>query len=174
MMKLSDPRIRNVTPAFRSQPGRIGNFLLTLGIMALSFFFYEMGLFGGVEGPLNPEQIGTTLARAGMTRVHLGAILLSVAFYALTWNWVLNAWYRRTGMRMTCTHAGGEDYASCGAPARREKSTERKTGKGRIYYLCSKGHRCSQADFHPIIKGAISNSVWPCCLLFSLAILFGF
>lgn len=171
-MKSTDLKIRNSTPASRPQSGRIGNFMLTLGIMALSFFFYELGLFGGVQGPLNPEQLGATLARAGITRLHLAMFFLFCSFYALTWNWVLNAWHRRNGNRLTCIHAGEEDCGPCGAPVRRQRRTGGKIGRDRIFFLCSNGHRCSQADFHPVTKGALSNCIWTCCLLFALAFIF--
>jgi hypothetical protein len=39
--------------------------------MGICFPLYYLGLFGGVEGPLNPEQLGTSLANMGLSKVHM-------------------------------------------------------------------------------------------------------
>lgn len=71
------------------------NFGLTMVVMGISFGLYYLGLFGGVEGPLQPEHIGDKLAAMGFSGCHLLCLFLLLTVVAATWNWLYNAMGRR-------------------------------------------------------------------------------
>lgn len=70
---------------------RVRSFGLTLVIMGISFGLYYLGLFGGVEGPLQPVHIGDKLAAMGFSSRHLLCLFLLLTVVAVTWNWLYNA-----------------------------------------------------------------------------------
>lgn len=70
---------------------RLQNFGLSMIVMGASFLLYYMGLFGGVEGPLEPARIGDTLASMGVSNYHVLGICLLFMVISLTWNHVYNA-----------------------------------------------------------------------------------
>lgn len=70
---------------------RLQNFGLSMIVMGISFLLYYMGLFGGVEGPLEPAKIGDTLASLGVSNYHILGICLLLMIISLTWNHVYNA-----------------------------------------------------------------------------------
>jgi hypothetical protein len=148
---------------------RMGNFLLTLGIMVLSFVFYSLGLFGEVEGPLTPARLGDTLAALGVTKRHIVALLLAASFFSAIWNRLFNALYRKMGARLVCTHKETEQGPTCGAAVKREEVV-RHHQQVRIRYVCGKGHRCRQPDFKTFEKGPVSRSIALCSIVFLAAI----
>jgi hypothetical protein len=151
---------------------RLHNFGLTLVIMGASFILYYLGLFGTVEGPLTPGNLGTALAGLGVTRQHVIMVLLSVLIGALSWNWVFNLTSLAIGNRLTCKAGvnGGDDV--CGAPVKRSRRVSRRSGQTMVEYVCSCGHRRAEAHFHPLRKGSVSNTVWMACLAFVLIAIF--
>lgn len=90
---------------------RLQNFGLSMIVMGASFLLYYLGLFGGVEGPLEPARIGDNLASLGISNYHvLGACLLFMII-SLTWNHVYNAcqrilWRNDTGSRFPRVRKG--------------------------------------------------------------------
>ena len=50
---------------------RLRSFGISMIVMGISFVFYYLGLFGTVEGPLNPDRIGMTLAGMGVEKWHV-------------------------------------------------------------------------------------------------------
>jgi len=160
------------------QPGpglpqrRMGNFLLTVGVMLLSFFLYDLGLFGGVEGPLNPAKIGIYLDGLGMTRRHVLMMSLSFLIFSATWNWIYNFVSYRIGERLTCLKPGPDGNELCGARVKREKVVSKVTGKEQIRYVCTCGHRSDKAHFHPVVKGTVSHCMWVMSLVLCCIVLF--
>ncbi|MFO7652917.1 MAG: hypothetical protein R6X25_03745 [Candidatus Krumholzibacteriia bacterium] len=59
------------------------------GGMLFCFVLHDLGLFGGVEGPLQPGRIGARLAAAGVGRGDLLALLGGFTLLAGTWNWLV-------------------------------------------------------------------------------------
>jgi hypothetical protein len=156
------------------QPGRgfvrsrLHNFGLTMVVMGASFFLYYLGLFGTVDGPLTPANMGTALSGMGVTRYHVIMVLLSVLIFAISWNWVFNLTSALIGSRMTCKAADKNGDGFCGAPVKRTRHISKRTGQTVVEYVCPSGHRRSEAHFHPIKKGSVSNTVWMACLAFVL------
>lgn len=139
-------------------------------VMVVCFPLYSMGLFGTVEGPLNPKNMGDVLAGLGVTQQH--SLLLFVTFFiiALSWNWIYNLVSLAAGSRLTCSrpNAGG---GSCGGEAKRtrEKDENRNTI---VRYRCGRGHLRPDAHFHPVKKGTYSHVLWVVSLAFCLIVLF--
>jgi hypothetical protein len=156
------------------QPGRgfvrsrLHNFGLTMVVMGASFFLYYLGLFGTVDGPLTPANMGTALSGMGVTRHHVIMVLLSILIFAISWNWVFNLTSVLIGSRMTCKAADKNGDGFCGAPVKRTRHISKRTGQTVVEYVCPSGHRRSEAHFHPIKKGSVSNTVWMACLAFVL------
>ncbi len=170
MKSIPSPEISEGRPVSRNSAQRLGNFFLSLGIMALSFVFYSLGLFGDVEGPLNPARLGSTLAALGLTKQHLIALLLTLSIFATVWDRLFNAVYRRTGARRICAYKEKDQPKPCGSAVKRETNTRRQTDQTRVRYVCEKGHRCAESDFKPWCKGPLSRSVGLCSLVFLTAI----
>lgn len=148
---------------------RLHNFGLTMVVMGASFILYYLGLFGTVDGPLTPANMGTALAGLGVTQRHVIMVLLSILIFALSWNWVFNLTSAFIGARMTCKATQkGVDGGLCGAPVKRTRHVSKRTGQTVVEYVCPNGHRRSEAHFHPIKKGSVSNTVWMACLAFVL------
>ena len=59
-------------------------------VMGGSFFLYYLGLFGNVQGPLTPGNIGEFLAGMGVAKIHVLVFFLSFFIIALTWNHIFN------------------------------------------------------------------------------------
>jgi hypothetical protein len=145
---------------------RLYNFGLTMVVMGASFVLYYMGLFGTVDGPLTPANMGATLSGLGVTQRHVIIMLLSLLIGAVSWNWIFNLTSAMIGARMTCTATGKDGNECCGLPAKRIRLVSRRSGREVITYVCEDGHRRSEAHFHPLRKGAMSNTVWMACLAF--------
>lgn len=71
---------------------RLQNFGLSMIVMGASFLLYYLGLFGGVEGPLEPAKIGDTLASLGVSNYHVLGTCLGFMLISLTWNHVYNTY----------------------------------------------------------------------------------
>jgi len=150
---------------------RLLRFCLSMLVMAICFPLYYMGLFGGVAGPLNPARIGDQLAGMGVTRTHFMLLFLSFLIIAVSWNWIYNLVSLLVGSRLTCKRSLSDDSV-CGAPVRRGKTVDRKTGRSVAQYICAKGHKRPDAHFHPVRKGTVSHSVWVLSLIFCLIVFF--
>jgi len=145
---------------------------LSILMMVLCFPLYYLGLFGTVEGPLNPARIGDALAAMDVTQTHVIGFLVAAAIIAATWNWVYNQISLMIGARLTCKRGMDDEGAVCGAAVRRSWAVDRKTGQRVARYVCSLGHKRSEAHFHPVKKGHASHALWAICLGFIVIVLF--
>lgn len=152
---------------------RLHNFGLTMVVMGASFIFYYLGLFGTVDGPLTPANIGDALSTMGVTQRHVIIMLLSILVGALSWNWIFNLTSLVVGNRMTCKVGSEGTDDTCGAPVKRVRHVSRRTGRTVVDYVCSCGHRRNEAHFHPVKKGSVSNTVWLACLAFVIIAFLG-
>jgi NO-binding membrane sensor protein with MHYT domain len=152
---------------------RLQYFGLTMVVMGISFILYYLGFFGSVDGPLTPAKLGATLSGLGVTQRHVIVILLSLLIGAVSWNWVFNIVSALIGARMTCTARGKGSDGFCGLPAKRNRLVSKRSGQVVMTYVCDCGHRQSEAHFHPLKKGAVSNTVWIACLAFVIIAFFG-
>ena len=140
--------------------------------MVVCFPLYYAGLFGGVDGPLNPARIGSHLASMGVSRTHAMLLFLSFLIIAVSWNWTFNLVSMAIGSRLTCKRVWGHGGRFCGAPVKRTKVKHKKTGNNIVRYLCTEGHQRPDAHFHPVKKGAVSHCVWLVSLAFCIIVLF--
>ncbi|WP_299983826.1 hypothetical protein [Desulfobacula sp.] len=69
---------------------RTRNFGLSMVVMGVSFFLYYLGLFGNVDGPLAPGNIGKSMAEMGVEKIHMLTFFLSFFIIAMTWNHIFN------------------------------------------------------------------------------------
>ena len=146
---------------------RLHSFGLTMIVMGISFGLYYLGLFGTVEGPLTPANMGATLSGLGVTQRHVIMVLISILIFAVSWNWIFNLSSVLAGARMTCkAMKKGDDNGLCGAPVKRTRRDSKRTGKRVVEYVCPCGHRRADAHFHPLKKGSMGNTVWMACLAF--------
>lgn len=152
---------------------RLQYFGLTMVIMGASFILYYLGLFGTVEGPLTPANMGTALSEVGITQRHVIVVLLSLLVAAVSWNWVFNLTSLAMGHRMTCKASPKSAADFCGAPVKRSHFVSKRTGRKIVEYVCPCGHRRTEAHFHPVKKGTVSNTAWVACLIFVAIALFG-
>ena len=160
--------------AVRAQPKRHGsiqnraqNFGLTMIVMGAGFILYYLGLFGGVEGPLQPERIGDHLATMGFSDRHLLAGFLLLMVLALTWNWIYNAFNRLVGRRMICGFPGkGVDDICAETVVKRNN-----TGSG-VSYMCAAGHQGSKVHLRVVKKGTVGHFLWMMWLIFSAIVFY--
>lgn len=142
---------------------RLYRFGLTMIVMGASFGLYYLGLFGGVDGPLNPDRIGEKLAALGFSNRHLLTVLMVFLVVAIIWNWLYNALNRFFGRRMTCSLRLKDTQALCALPVRRDSSGQ---------FVCSAGHRCHSARFNPVKKGTVAHFIWMMFLIFSAMVFY--
>jgi len=148
---------------------RLIRFCISMLVMAVCFPLYYLGLFGSVEGPLNPARIGDQLAVMGVTRTHAMVLFLSFLIIAVSWNWIYNLVSLLMGSRLTCKRMLSGDTV-CGAPVKRSKIINKKTGQRVPQYSCSKGHKRPDAHFHPVRKGTVSHTIWVMSLVFCVIV----
>ena len=151
---------------------RLIRFCLSMLVMVVCFPLYYLGLFGSVEGPLNPARIGDTLAGMGVTQTHSMVLFLSFSIFAVSWNWIYNAVSLWMGSRLTCNRKTDEDGTACGAVVKREKAMHKKTGQVTMRYVCAKGHNRPDAHCHPVKKGTFSHTLWVTSLCFCIIVFF--
>ena len=152
---------------------RLKNFGTTMMVMGASFICYYLGLFGNVEGPLQPEKLGEALSGFGISQRHMLIAFLVLTIIAITWNWILNLVCFLTGARRTCIKVTGTGGKTCGAPVTNiQKNSFRKSGTPGIQYVCVHGHKCFKADFHAVKKGVVGHTLWALFLTFSIMVLF--
>ncbi len=154
---------------FRKRLRSLGYSMIAMGIC---FPLYYLGLFGGVKGPLNPDQLGRSLANMGLSKVHMLVFFISLMVFATTWNWVYNLVSLVMGARFTCAKKMDKTGEPCGAPVTRKRFVSKRTGLPVTEYLCERGHRCPEAHFHPVKKGSVSHCLWMISLAFCLIVLF--
>jgi len=140
-------------------------------VMVICFPLYYLGLFGSVDGPLNPGRIGNSLSGIGVTKTHSMVFFLSFLIMALTWNWIYNLVSYLRGGRLTCNKMD-EEGKPCGARTERKKVVHRKTGERVPQYVCAQGHKRPDAHFHPVQKGTVSHTVWVMVLFFCVIVFF--
>ncbi|MBN2125180.1 MAG: hypothetical protein JW821_12855 [Deltaproteobacteria bacterium] len=151
---------------------RLRGLLASILVMAVCFPLYYLGLFGSVEGPLNPAQMGSGLADAGVSLVHLQWASVLVFVAAVSWNWLFNGVCLLLGRRFTCVQRTTGAEGLCGAPViRRISRNKGKDGPGKPYE-CSEGHRAREAHFHPVKKGAFAHTLWVLTLLFCVILFY--
>ena len=141
-------------------------------VMIVCFPLYYLGLFGSVDGPLNPARIGDVLAVRGVTQTHCMVIFASFLIMAVSWNWIYNMVSLWLGSRLTCTRKIDGDATPCGAPVKREKLAHKKTGHMVVRYVCTEGHKLPDAHFHPVKKGTVSHTLWVTSLCFFIIVFF--
>jgi hypothetical protein len=151
---------------------RLIRFCLSMLTMVVCFPLYYLGLFGSVEGPLNAASIGETFAGMGVTQAHGMVFFLSLLMIAVSWNWIFNAVSYAMGSRLTCNRKMDTDGTVCGAPVKREKVLQKKTGHVTVRYACSEGHLRQDAHFHPVKKGTFSHTLWVISLCFCVIVFF--
>lgn len=159
-------------PSYGFIRSRLQYFGLTMVVMGASFILYYLGLFGTVEGPLTPSHMGDVLSAMGVTQRHVIIVLFSILIFAFSWNWVFNLTSLVAGNRMTCLAKGKDADDVCGAPVKRSRHVSKRTGGTVVEYVCAHGHRRSSAHFHPLKKGAVSNTVCLACISFVLIAVF--
>jgi len=150
---------------------RLIRFCLSMLVMVLCFPLYYLGLFGGVEGPLNPARIGESLAGMGVTRTYSAVFFITLLIIAVSWNWIFNLVSYLAGARLTCNKLDDEGKP-CGARAERRKAVHKKTGERVSQYVCSEGHKRPEAHFHPVQKGTFSHTLWVMASIFCVIVLF--
>ena len=148
---------------------RLVRMSLSTVVMILCFPLYYLGLFGSVEGPLNPARIGDSLAGMGVTKTHSLVFFLSFLIIAVSWNWIYNIVSLLMGHRLTCNKLD-EEGKPCGARVERRKVEQKKTGQKVTQYVCANGHKRPDAHFHPIRKGMVSHTVWLVALTFCVVV----
>ena len=148
---------------------RLVRMSLSTVVMLLCFPLYYLGLFGSVEGPLNPARIGDFLAGMGVTKTHSLVFFLSFLIIAVSWNWIYNIVSLLVGARLTCNKAD-EEGKPCGARVERRKVEQKKTGQKVAQYVCANGHKRPDAHFHPVQKGMVSHTVWLVALTFCVVV----
>jgi hypothetical protein len=80
---------------------RTQHFGLSMVVMGVSFFLYYLGLFGNVDGPLAPGQIGESLSGMGVEKTHMLIFFLSFFIVAMTWNHLFNLVIYITGSKVS-------------------------------------------------------------------------
>ena len=140
-------------------------------VMILCFPLYYLGLFGSVEGPLNPARIGDALGSMGVKKTHAFVFFLSFLIIAVSWNWIYNIVSLLMGHRLTCNRLD-EEAKPCGARVERRKVEQKKTGQRVTQYVCANGHKRPDAHFHPVQKGRFSHTVWLVALTFCVVVFF--
>ena len=93
---------------------RLFNFGVTMIVMSICFPLYYLGLFGNVEGPLQPARLGERLASMGVSKTHMLALFLSFLIISVTWNWIYNLVSLLIGSRLICFKKVGHEGAACG------------------------------------------------------------
>lgn len=150
---------------------RLFRLFLSFLVLLICLPFYHLGLFGSVEGPLNPARIGESLAGMGVTRTHSAVFFITVLIIAVSWNWIFNLVSHLAGARLTCNKLDDEGKP-CGARAERRKVVHKKTGERVYQYVCTEGHKRAEAHFHPVRKGTFSHTLWAMALIFCVIVLF--
>ncbi|PKN61655.1 MAG: hypothetical protein CVU57_28335 [Deltaproteobacteria bacterium HGW-Deltaproteobacteria-15] len=150
---------------------RLIRFCLSMIVFILCLPLYHAGLFGTVDGPLNPARMGESLAGMGVTRTHSALFFLSILIIAVAWNWIFNLVSYFAGARLTCNKAD-EEGLPCGARVERRKVIQKKTGQSVPQYVCEKGHKRPDAHFHPVQKGTASHTIWVIAAVFCGIVLF--
>ena len=140
-------------------------------VMGFCFPLYYLGLFGTVDGPLNPAQLGAKFADMGVSKTHMLVFFLSFMNIAVTWNWIFNLMSIAIGSRLTCNKTDKEG-TPCGAPVKRIKVVHKKTGSVTPLYVCSHGHKRPEAHFHPVKKGTFSHTLWVISLFFCIIVFY--
>ena len=148
---------------------RLVRMSLSTVVMILCFPLYYLGLFGSVEGPLNPARIGDFLAGMGVTKTHSLIFFPSFLIIAVSWNWIYNIVSLLMGSRLTCKKLD-EEGKPCGARVERRKVEQKKTGQKVAQYVCANGHKRPDAHFHPVQKGMVSHTVWLVALTFCVVV----
>lgn len=83
--------------ASRPAPHPLRRLGLSCLSMGLGFGLYYLGLFGRVEGPLQPERLAAGLRGAGVTRGDVVLALGTATLLALTWDRLWNLGRRLRG-----------------------------------------------------------------------------
>jgi hypothetical protein len=150
---------------------RLFRMFASMLVMVLCFPLYYLGLFGSVEGPLNPARIGDSLAGMGVTKTHSLVFFLSFLIISVSWNWIYNIVSLLLGSRLTCNKAD-EEGKPCGARVERRKVEQKKTGQKVAQYVCANGHKRPDAHFHPVQKGMVSHTIWLVALTLCVVVFF--
>ncbi|MEJ2723923.1 MAG: hypothetical protein P8175_04615, partial [Deltaproteobacteria bacterium] len=98
---------------------------LSILVMLICFPLYYLGFFGGVEGPLNPSEIGDALARMGVTKTQSMIFFPTLLIVSVSWNWIYNLVSLVMGARLTCNKADDRGHP-CGASVKRSKAIRKK------------------------------------------------
>ena len=148
---------------------RLVHFGITMIVMGVCFFLYYAGFFGGVDGPLNPAQVGEHLSASGVSKTHLIIMAAVLVLLSLSWNWIFNLICLGLGRRLTCSRVD-EHGNICGAAVRRQAVPQKKNSRQTNGYVCAHGHTQSKAHFHPIQKGTIGHMLWVTSLILAVIV----
>lgn len=151
---------------------RLIRFCASLLVMVICFPLYYLGLFGSVEGPLNPAHLGEKLAGMGVTKTTMLVFFVSLVIISVSWNWIYTLCSLLIGSRLTCNARIDQQGTPCGAAAKRNKVLDRTTGRTVRDYVCIHGHRRTEAHFHPAKKRTFSHTLWVLAVAFFLIVFF--
>ena len=108
---------------------RVHSFGMTMIVMGACFFCYYLGLFGGVEGPLNPGTIGAWLFDLGVTWWQVKLAFLMFLVLALGWNLALNLVFFSDRPQ---THLHPQGHRKKGLRPARPEGDPRNPGAGQV------------------------------------------
>jgi hypothetical protein len=106
--------------------------------MAVSLALYYLGLFGQVQGPLQPAHIGEKLNSWGLTRMHVLFFCLFLCCLSLTWNWIYNG-ISRLVSKKNMGLSGTDDFSKTLQLRGQGKHVEGQTLRRDIYCPVKKG-----------------------------------
>ena len=150
---------------------RLRHFGVTMIVMGISFIFYYLGLFGKVDGPLNPSRLAEGLSGWGVSKTHIMMIAAGLTLLALSWNWIYNLTGFLLGRRRTCSRTD-ERGNVCGKPVGKKKTMRVKDGHSTTRYVCALGHRRTDAHFHALKKGTIGHMLWVISAIFTCIVFY--
>lgn len=150
---------------------RLHRFGLDMTVIGVCFLLYYLGFFGGTPGPLDPSRIGDSLVRLGATTKHVMIFFIGLAVLAVSWNWIFNLVSYLCGRRLTCSLLD-DAGACCGLPVKRTKTVSKKNGATVCRYVCARGHRKTEAHFHPLVKGTVGHTLWVTAVIFCFIVFY--
>ena len=138
---------------------RLRQFGLTMIVMGISFILYYLGLFGRVDGPLDPAQLGAHLALWGLNKTHILLMAVCLTLLTIAWNWIYNLAAFLRGTRRTCSRIDDRGNR-CRKPVGAKQTIRTADGRPLTRYVCALGHKRVDADFEALKKGPVGHMLW--------------
>ena len=107
----------------------------------------------------------------GVTQKHAMLLFLSFLIISVSWNWIYNLVSMLIGSRLSCSRASATGKAR-GERVSRRRVLDGKSGRKIFQYTCAKGHKRTEAHFHPMKKGTVSHSLWIISMAFCVIVFF--